>query len=173
MKLKYILIFALSIAFMVGAFVFREQLTQLKSLGLLGIFLINFLGNATVIFPAPGIISVVAGGALYPPFLVAAVSALGGSFGDMVGFSLGASGEGLLVKKDNKWYMRLERIFKKASGIVIFLFAFIPNPLFDFVGIMAGAFRYSPIQFFLIMLCGRFARALLLAYFGSAMGFGR
>lgn len=167
MNIKHFFIFFISFAFIVGAFVFREKLFEFQSLGLVGIFLINFFGNATVLLPAPAIASVVAGGALYPPFAVALFAALGASLGDMVGFLLGHSGKALFIKNHHTWYVVLRNMFHKAGNVVVFLFAFIPNPFFDVIGILAGVFHYSPIRFFVILLLGRFARALILAYIGS------
>ncbi|MBI2074959.1 MAG: VTT domain-containing protein [Candidatus Levybacteria bacterium] len=168
MKLKYILIFLISIFFVVGAFVFQQQLSHFRSLGLLGIFLINFIGNATVFLPAPAIASVVAGGVIYSPLAVAIASSFGSSMGEMIGFLLGVSGKELFIKNHHTWYKMLKDIFQKWGDAVIFFFAFVPNPIFDAVGILAGALRFSPVKFFLIMLAGRFIRGLLLAYLGSA-----
>lgn len=169
MQVKHFLIFLASTLFIALAFHFQNQLVHFRSLGLLGIFLINFFGNATVFLPAPAIATVVAGGALYPPFSVAVVSSLGASLGDMIGFFLGHSSRALFIKNHHKWYVISKDLFHKAGDIMIFLFAFIPNPFFDAIGIIAGIFHYSPIRFFLILLIGRFARGLILAYLGSAV----
>lgn len=166
----HLIILLASIALIVLAFIFREKLAEFKNLGLLGIFLINFFGNATVLLPAPAIATVVAGGALYPPLFVAIVSALGASLGDMVGFFLGLSGKNLFIKNHHKRYMMLKNLFHKAGDIIVLLFAFIPNPFFDVIGLAAGIFHFSPIRFFILMLLGRFVRGLLLAYLGSAVG---
>ena len=170
MQLKHILIFLFSIVFIVLAFVFREKLSEFKSLGLLGIFFINLIGNATVLIPAPAIASVIAGGALYPPFAVAIVSALGGAIGDMVGFFLGLSSKELFIKNHHTWYKILKDIFHRSGDLVILVFAFIPNPFFDVIGIMAGVFRYSPIRFFIFLFLGRFIRGIFLSYLGFAFG---
>lgn len=169
MKRSYFLAFLISILFILIAYYFQHELIQLKALGLIGIFLINFLGNATVLLPAPAIASVVAGGIVYPPFAVAFFSALGGSFGEMVGFLLGKSGKEIFIKNHHKWYIFLKDIFKKYGNFVIFIFALIPNPIFDIVGILAGAFAVSPYRFFIILLGGRIIRDIILAYAGSKL----
>lgn len=165
---RNIAIFLFSLLFVFGAFSFQEKLSQFQSLGLVGIFLINFLASATIFLPAPGIASVFAGGALYSPLLVALISALGASVGDMVGYLLGLTGKRVFIKNHHAWYMAFVDIFKRFGDIVIFLFAFVPNPFFDAVGILAGVLAYSPLRFFLIMFAGRFARNILLAYLGNA-----
>lgn len=167
MNRSAIIILIVSLLFIVLAFLFRENLSQFKSLGLLGIFLINLVGSATLFFPAPAIASVVAGGAIYPPLLVALVSAFGASLGDMVGFLLGHSGRKIFIKNHHRFYMLLRDLFHKFGGIAIFGFAFVPNPFFDFVGISAGLFHFPPTRFFLFMFLGRLLRNILLALFGT------
>lgn len=169
MKRSYIFAFIISIIFIVLVYIFQDWLVQLKSLGLLGIFLINLIGNATVFLPAPAIASVVAGGIIYSPLAVAFSSALGASLGDMVGFLLGKSGKELFIKNHHAWYVFLKDLFKRYSDVVILLFAFVPNPFFDVVGILAGVFTISPYRFFILLFIGRLVRDIILAYTGSKL----
>ncbi len=161
-----ILTFILSIIIVVAAFIFQDKLENVRSLGLFGIFLINLLGSATIFFPAPAIFSVFAGGGVYSPIAVALVSALGATLGDMIGFMLGYSGTKLFAR-DHRWYVWLQGWFKKLGGIMIFLFALIPNPFFDAIGIIAGAFSFSPVRFFILLFLGRLLRDIFLAYLGD------
>lgn len=167
MNRSAIIVFIVSLLFIVLAFLFRESLLQFKSLGLFGIFLINLVGNATVFFPAPAIASVIAGGAIYPPLLVALASAFGASLGDMVGFLLGHSGRKIFIKNHHRFYILLRDLFHKFGGIAIFGFAFLPNPFFDIVGVFAGVFSYPAPRFFVLLFAGRLLRNLLLASLGS------
>lgn len=154
---------------LIGAsYYFRDELSHFSSLGLLGIFLMNIIGSATLFLPAPAIATVVAGGFLYNPFSVAVVSALGSAIGDMVGFLLGHSGKEIFLKKNSFWYKILKETFHRFGALFIIVFSFIPNPLFDAVGVFAGVFSYSPVKFFIYVLIGRFFRNLLLAGIGSA-----
>lgn len=163
----FILTLLLSLFFIVLAFYLQNELAQFRSLGLLGIFLINLVGNATVFFPAPAVVSVVAGGAIYPPFAVALVSGLGAAIGDMIGFLFGISGKKLFIRNHHKLYIFLKEMFHKFGGGLIFIFALIPNPFFDAIGIVGGVFSYPPIRFFAILLLGRVLRNFLLAYTGA------
>ena len=85
-KRDYLILFAASLAIIGLSYYFREELSALKSLGLLGIFIINIIGSATVFLPAPGIATVVAGGFLYNPLFVAIIAGVGSAIGDMVGY---------------------------------------------------------------------------------------
>ncbi len=158
----------LSLVIVFVAFYFQQNLAHFRAWGLLGIFIINFIGSATLFLPAPAIATVVAGGHVYPILWVALVSALGAAGGDMIGYLLGKSGTSVLVNaQKHEWYTRLHVLFEKYGGIVILIFAFIPNPLFDVVGIIAGVSSYSPLRFFILLFAGRFFRDIILAGLGA------
>ena len=173
LKLDSFIILIVSILIIGLSFFFRAELSKFSSFGLLGIFLINLIGSATLFVPAPGIATVVAGGFLYNPLFVAIVSALGSAIGDLVGYALGHSGKEVLFKNHPFWYKILKETFHKFAAIFIIFFSFIPNPIFDFVGVFAGVFHYSPYKFLVYVLIGRFLRNLLLAYSPTFLGFIR
>lgn len=164
---KWVLLFIVSTAVVVGAFSFKDELVHFRSLGLLGIFLANLIASATIFVPAPGIATVIAGGLLYPPLLVGLVATLGASLGDMLAFLVGASGKKIFLKKEFALYKWLVYLMKRFGAVTIFVFAFFPNPVFDAVGIISGAVGYSPYKFFLWIFLARFSRNLLLAFFGA------
>lgn len=170
MKLSYLITFIISLIFIILAFVFQDKLSEFKSFGLLGIFLINFFGSATIFVPAPAIVSVFAGGVVYAPLAVAVIASLGAAIGDMLGFVVGHSGKQIFLQKENKWYQLGREQFIRFGALFVFIFAFVPNPLFDGVGILAGALGYSPYRFFLILFVGRLLRNFLLAFAGSYIG---
>ncbi len=167
MKKSYIFTLILSIILVGVAFFFHEKLSEFRSLGLVGIFLINLIGSATLFLPAPGIASVVAGGSIYPPLLVALVASLGASVGDMVGYLLGTSSKHILLENKDGHLKTLMFYFKKYGAPVIVLLAFFPNPFFDAIGIVAGVLGYPVKKFFLWMFVGRLLRNILLAYVGN------
>lgn len=153
-----------------GSFFYaRDYLKHATSLGLIGLFLINFVSSAALFVSAPAFLSVIAGGSLYPPLLVALISAFGSSIGDFIGYALGHSGRKLIHERLNKKIMFrvLEKYFHRYGGILIFVFSFIPNFIFDSVGIIAGVFGYPPVRYIILVFLGRFLRFLVLAYFGK------
>jgi len=166
-RTKHILLIIASLSIIFLSFYFREEFSRLGSFGLIGIFLVNIIGSATLFLPAPGFATVIAGGIVFSPVLVAVVSALGSAIGDMIGYVLGRSGKEVFLKKDSFWYTIFKEIFHKYGFIIIVFFSFIPNPFFDAIGIVAGIFSYNPARFFAYVLLGRFLRNLMLAYFGS------
>ncbi len=164
-------IFILSIVLSIAFFIFRDFFAASKSLGLIGLFVINFVSNASFFVSAPAFLTVVAGGSLYPPILVALVSSFGGTLGDTLSFVFGSTGRHLANHKLKKksWFRVLSKYFKKHGDWLLFAFALIPNPLFDAIGLLAGVFAYNLYKFFFIVWVGRFIRYFLLASFGSML----
>lgn len=165
--LWWAVVLILSVIIILAAIIFRQHLSQFKSLGLFGIFLANLLGSAIPFIPVPGILTVITGGILYAPFPVALLATLGGVMGDTLSFLVGLSGKKLLVKKEHKLHQHLVAYMKKYGAVAIFLFALIPNPIFDTIGILAGVLDYSFTKFVLWLFLGRLARNLILAFLGS------
>ncbi len=165
---QWLLMFVFSFFLLFLSFHYHSQLIHFRALGLFGIFLINLISSLTLFVPAPAIAFVVAGGSLYPPILVALYASLGATIGDGLGYVLGFSGA-KMASLHGEWYLLLKKMFHRYGGLVVFLFAFIPNPLFDAVGIIAGVFHYSWQKFFLWLFLGRLFRNLLLAFFGVTL----
>ncbi len=163
----FLLIFSLVIS--IGVFSLRDYFKDATSLGLLGIFLINLASSATFFVSGPAFLTVIAGGSIYPPFLVALSASLGAAAGDMVSFLFGYSGRSLAIKRLKKklWFVVLEGVFQKYGNFFLFVLAFIPNPFFDGLGLIAGIFGFQPLKFFLIVFLGRISRFVLLAMIGA------
>lgn len=170
-KPAFYLVFLLSLILSFSLFIFKDFFRDSKSLGLIGIFIINFVSSASFFVSGPAFLSIIAGGSLYNPVLVAFVSSVAATLGDMVGFLVGFSGRKIILEKLEKkfWFSVLEDYFKKYGGWMLFTFAFIPNPFFDAIGLIAGIFVFSPKRFVIIVTLGRFLRYLILAGIGARM----
>lgn len=171
-NIKYIYaasVFLLSILLSAIFFIYRDYLKDASTLGFLGLFVVNFISSATFFVSAPAFLTIIAGGNLYSPILVAIVASLGACLGDMLGFAFGHSGRKLAKKKldRHKMIRFLEKHFHRHGELIIFIIAIIPNPFFDAVGILAGIVNYPPAKFFVIMLVGRFIRYWALAQAGA------
>lgn len=164
-----IFLFVVSTLISVAAFLFRDTFKDTLSLGLLGILIINFFSSATFFISGPAFLTVIAGGSIYPPILVAFVASLGTAMGDTVSFFFGFSTRHLALAKfeDRLWFKVIEDIFKAYGGIMIFFFSLIPNPLFDGLALVAGAFKYNVKRYFTIVLIARFIRFIILAQIGD------
>lgn len=168
-KIYAVVVFFSSIILSTAFFVFRDYFKEASSLGLFGLFVVNFVSSATLFVSGPAFLTVITGGNLYSPILVAIVVSLGASLGDMLGFAFGHSGRRLTKKKLDRYktIRFLEKHFHRHGVLIIFLLAIIPNPFFDAIGILAGVLNYPLIRFFAIMVIGRFIRYWALAEVGA------
>ncbi|OIP57443.1 MAG: hypothetical protein COX79_01650 [Candidatus Levybacteria bacterium CG_4_10_14_0_2_um_filter_36_16] len=167
-QLLFFLIAILSVAIMLLPLFYNVQLKQFRSLGLIGIVLINFFGSATVFLPTPAIVSVGIGGTLYNPIFVAMASAVGSSLGETVGFVFGYSSKKVINQEEKRLIYKLFKyVFHKHGSWLIITLSFIPNPIFDAVGIFAGVAQYPIKKFLLFVFIGRFLRDIMIAFFFS------
>jgi uncharacterized membrane protein YdjX (TVP38/TMEM64 family) len=162
--IKYLLIIA-SVLISGITIYFRNDLNKLQGYGIFGIFLISVLGNATVVIPAPVILSAFIGGSVYNPILVGLVVALGATIGELTGFIAGLGGRVAIT--DHKHFKKVEHWMTKSGFLTLLILAAIPNPLFDLAGIFAGATNYSIKKFLLATFIGKTLKFLTIAFFGS------
>jgi len=161
---KYLLIF-LSLLISGLIIYFRDQIAALQEYGLLGIFLISVLGNATIVIPAPVVITAFIGGSVFNPYLVGVISALGATIGEMTGFLAGHGTTAVIV--ENKNYKKIEMWMKKSGFLTILILAAIPNPLFDLAGIVSGVTKYPLYKFLIATVLGKTIKFVAIAVLGS------
>jgi len=145
----------------------EEQANRLESYGYLGIFLISILANATVIIPAPGLVIVFSMGAKFAPLLVGIAAGLGATIGELSGYLAGFSGQAVI--EDQKRYDQMVRWMQKNGPLTIAVLAFIPNPLFDLAGMVAGALKMNVFRFLFFALIGKVLKMILFAYAGAGI----
>jgi membrane protein YqaA with SNARE-associated domain len=161
--------------FAIAFFYFSANIADLRSYGYAGLFLINVIGAASIFLPSPAAASVIGGGALLQPFLgvptfvwVGLVAGLGEAIGEFSGYAAGYGGR--VVVEKQKAYKRISGWMKRNGTLTIFAMSSFPNPLFDLVGITAGAVRMPMRNFFLAVFCGKTIKNMWLAGLG-AVGF--
>ena len=93
------------------------------------------------------------------------LAGVGEAMGEITGYALGYSGKGVIDK--SRLYNRFERWVRKRGGVVIFIVSVIPNPVFDVLGIAAGALRYPLRRFLLIAWAGKTIKNVGIAYAGA------
>lgn len=139
-----------------------------NSLFYLGVFAGSLIVSASIFFPLPGILIIIAAAALgLNPFLVSLMSASGSMIGELTGYYAGFLGNKITAKaviKYRKVVRRLEDFFHKYAFMTILVTSFLPFP-FDLVGIIAGISRYSIPKFLFAGFVGKFFKTLLL-YWG-------
>ncbi len=166
-KIILILLFAISTILLFLPLFFELDFKALLAFGLIGLFLLNFLGSATLFLPAPAIVSVAIAGASFNPFVVALVAGIASALGEGVAYLFGYSSTEVLNLKRHKLIFKISNtIMNWKGGMLIPLFAFFPNPLFDGLGILAGMSKYPIKRFILLTFIGRTIRNIGVAYLG-------
>lgn len=145
---------------------FRNDLARLQGYGLFGILLISILGNATVVIPAPVILSAFVGGSIYNPILVGLIVAFGATIGELTGFIAGLGGRVAIT--DHRHFSKIEHWMGRSGFFTLLVLAAIPNPLFDLAGIFAGATNYPIKKFLLATFIGKSVKFLTVALLGSS-----
>ena len=160
-----ILVLILILGITVCIFIFRDRVANLAGYGYLGAFLISLLSSATIILPIPGIAVIFALGATYDPYLVGLAAGAGSALGELSGYMAGYSGQG--VFKKSKTYLRMEHWMRRRGSVVIFVLAFVPNPIFDLAGAAAGILKYPVWKFLFFCFLGKTPRSILIAFAGA------
>jgi uncharacterized membrane protein YdjX (TVP38/TMEM64 family) len=162
-----ILILVFVIALSAVLFLMRDRIAELEEFGYPGIFLFSLLANATLILPMPGVFFTSVMGAVFNPFWVAVAAGSGAALGEFSGYLAGYSGQRLAER--TPIYERLEGWMKNYGGLTILILGFIPNPLFDIAGVIAGTLKMPPAKFLFWCWLGKILKMMLFAY-GGALG---
>ena len=161
------LVFVFVIALSIYLYTIRDQVQELEGYGYPGIFLVSFLTNATLILPLPGVVIASLMGTVFHPFWVAIAAGSGAALGELSGYLAGFSGQGVAEK--TPIYNRMDELMRKYGVWAVLILAFIPNPLFDMAGIIAGILR-MPLRTFLIWTwLGKVLKMLVFAYGGATI----
>lgn len=134
------------------------------SWGYLGIFGVVLAATASVALPIPYLLIVARAGAFLDPLAIALVAGIAGMLGELAGYLIGVGGSGLLPH--GKWYERARYWLCTYGFWCIALFACVPNPFFDAIGLMAGTLRYSWWRFALACFLGKAVKFLIAALIG-------
>jgi membrane protein YqaA with SNARE-associated domain len=165
LTLARVLSLAAVIAVTVYIFSIRDQAAQLAVYGYPGIFLLSVLANATLFLPAPGVAFVFSMGAVFPPLPVALAAGAGAALGELSGYLAGFSGRAVLDRSPR--VERLEQLMRRYGALTILVLAFIPNPVFDVAGIIAGILRMPVVKFLFFCWIGKTLKMLAFAYAGA------
>jgi membrane protein YqaA with SNARE-associated domain len=148
-KLFPLLTALLVVGITIGIFFCQGKVTEFGDYGYFGAFLANLVSNATVFFPVPGGLILLALGAVLSPLLVGLAGGMGAAIGELTSYILGYSGKDIV--KNNKAYDKSVEWLKKWGVIAVFVFTVTPLPL-DLIGIAAGVLRFPVRKFFSCLL---------------------
>lgn len=142
----------------------RAQLEELinSPIGLLALFFLSLLSNATLILPVPGIALTALAATAGNPLLVGVVAGLGQALGETTGYLAGYSGQELVDRTPR--YAQMAGWMRRYGALTIFVLALVPNPLFDIAGIVAGALRMPFLIYLAAAAAGKILKNVALAY---------
>jgi membrane protein YqaA with SNARE-associated domain len=134
------------------------------------LFLTQMLVSATIFLPAPGVAVAAAAGTFLHPFWVGVVAGLGSATGELSGYFLGYYGRSAVPTDTSRLWRLAERGFTRWGFLAIIVLAFIPNPAFDALGILAGGLRYPLARFWLSTAAGKILKFCCFSFFGALVG---
>jgi len=138
----------------------------IKPYGYVGLFVVTFISDATVLIPFPGLVVVFIAGGFLNPLLIGLASGLGSALGELTGYLAGYGGRA--VVENRAAYMKLESWMRRNGTLTILFLSVIPNPLFDMAGMMAGALKYPLWKFLLVCWLGKAIKFTVVAFAGTA-----
>lgn len=133
--------------------------------GFVGVFLAALVSSASIFFPGPGMLVAFIAGGFLNPVLVGIASGFGAGIGELAGYWVGRQGE--FMVENVKGYKKMRMWMERYGGWLIFLGAAIPNPIFDAIGIAAGATEYPVKRFLIATIMGKTLRGLIMAFAGA------
>ena len=147
----------------------KMPLEGLATLAYLIVFAVTLLSSATILFPAPGVVIVMAAAAKWNPAIVAIVASIGGALGELTSYYAGLLGRKIIVTEYRERYERAVAWMDRYGLWAVFGFSLIPMLIFDLIGLAAGALKLQVWKFFLACWGGRIPRSFIEAYIGAGI----
>jgi len=148
---------------------FDISIKELGHAGILAVFGISLLSNASIIVPVGiHIAAMMAAAAVWNPFLVAFAASTGGTLGELTGYYAGYF-EKRIAANGSPGYARFAGWVKKYGQWAVFLLSLQPVIPFDIAGLAAGAAKMPLWRFLLLCWAGKFPKYVLFCYFGIGL----
>ena len=133
----------------------------------LGVFLINFLGAVSIIFPIPyQLVILTLGMQGFNPVLLAIAGGLGSGLGEYSGYLIGYYGRAIFSEERQRKMKYIMKLFDRYGPITVFLFALTPLPD-DLLFIPLGILRYGFLRLFVPCFLGKTFLSFALAIGGQ------
>ncbi len=147
-----------------AALYFRDRIQDLEEYGYVAVFLVALIGDATLVFPLPGLAFIFLMGGVFNPLIVGLVGGIAQALGEMTGYMAGYSGQTWV--DGNTVYDHLTCWMQRYGVLPIFILALIPNPVFDLSGIAAGMLRFPVWKFLVSCAAGKVIKSTAFALAG-------
>lgn len=143
---------------------YEDFFLNLKVYGYIGTFFACLFLNATVLLPSSSTAVVMSMATIYNPVVTALIGALGCSIGEFTGYFTGYYGSKVIER--SLIVNKITTIYQKSPRLAILIFAILPLPFFDVLGILAGSVKMKKSVFFIICFIGKSIKMLIYAYLG-------
>ena len=154
-------ILAVVIAAIVAALLLRDDFGAAQ-VGYGAVALSALVASAGLLIPAPALATACGTALFLNPFLVGLIAGSAESVGELSGYYLGYTSRDVLAR--SRRYQWLENWMRRRGWLLLFVVSLIPNPIFDVVGIAAGALRYPIWGFLAVVWVGKVLKFLVCAY---------
>lgn len=136
-----------------------------------GVFLISFIGAASIIVPIPYtlIIFTLSLSGQWNSTLLIIAGGLGSALGELTGYALGYFGRRIISEERQKKMTYLVRLFDRYGPLAIFVFALTPLPD-DLLFIPLGIMKYKLYKAFIPSLIGKLLMVFIIVNSGSIAG---
>ncbi len=150
-------------------------LTLITEFGFIGVFLISFIGTASILIPIPYTLVIfwMAARSGMTPIVIIISAAAGSSLGETVGYLIGYSAKSVVGQKRQKKLNSMLKVLLKHKNIwplIVFLFALTPLPD-DLLFIPLGLARFNFLRIFIPCLIGKTVMLTILVYLGKYINF--
>jgi membrane protein YqaA with SNARE-associated domain len=128
-------------------------------------FILNCLSSALVVLPGPGFAALIVMAKELDPILLGIAAGIGGTFGELTGYWLGAQGTKAL--EGNRFYTLLLRAMGRLGGGILLCFGLIPILPVDAAGALAGASGYPVPKFLIYLGIGKTIKSVGILYLAA------
>lgn len=158
-------IFLAVLAVAATALLVHQYITEnitIAQAGYAGVALTALVASGGLVIPVPALATACTAGVLLNPLAVGLVAGVAEGVGELTGYFLGYSGQGMVSRR--RFFVRLEGWMRHRGWLVLFIVALVPNPVFDVVGVAAGALRYPLWKFLAVVWAGKVIKFVAIAY---------
>lgn len=142
--------------------IFRDNLQKLPITGYIGLLISCVVANSTVFFPASSILYVLAAGTVLNQWLCCLIGGVGSAIGEQVGYFCGCVGSRMV--ENTVVYHKVSRWLDAHGFLTVFIFAALPVPVFDAVGVAAGSCRMKWHIFTIASVLGKIVKMFLTVF---------
>ena len=159
---KIILVFAVAIGGSLPFILWPETIRGIATVGYIGLAVSCFLTNATLFLPAGGIAFTVSASTVLNPLYCTIVGGMGTACGELISYYCGRIGKIIIEKTE--LFFKVQKYVNKYGILTVWLFAFLPFPIFDLVGITAGASKMPLSKYLISCVVGKTMKMMMYVF---------